>query len=222
MRFLVIEDNIKLSGAIAQRLNLDGHIVDQVHDICAADAMLSVTSYDMILLDLHLPDGDGRALLQGLRSKGKDASVIVITACRELSDRISALDKGADDFLVKPFAFSELEARCRAVLRRKRGKATNIAKLGNVEFDFLDGTLKIADNIVTLRNQELRLFEVLFTAPTRAHSKAHLMDRLFTFDGEGTENAIEVYVGRLRKKLEKSNLQIDTIRGRGYRLICNE
>lgn len=221
MRFLVIEDNIKLCGAVAQRLQLDGHIVDEVHDICAAEAMLAITSYDMILLDLLLPDGDGREFLQWLRRSEKDEPVIVITACRELSDRVGTLDKGADDFLVKPFAFSELEARCRAVLRRRMGESTNVVKHGNIEFDILDGTLKIADNTILLRNQELRLFEVLISAPNRTHSKAHLMDRLFSFDGEGTENAIEVYVGRLRKKLKTSNLLIETVRGRGYRLLCN-
>lgn len=218
MRFLLIEDSDRLSKAILERLELDGHVVDSVDDIASAEAMLSSTSYDLILLDLMLPDGSGRDLLAAIRRNDNNSPVIVITARSELTDRIETLDAGADDFLVKPFAFSELEARCRAVLRRKRGEATNRIELGNVEFDMLEGSLRVAGKSTALRNQELRLFEALFSAPGRVQTKSFLLDRLFAFGSEGSENAVEVYIGRLRKKLAKSNLKIETVRGRGYRL----
>lgn len=221
MRFLLIEDSEKLSGAISERLQLDGHVVDSVADLASAEAMLFTTEYDMILLDLMLPDGHGRELLTSIRGKDNNSPVIVITARSELTDRIETLDSGADDFIVKPFAFSELEARCRAVLRRKRGDATNRIALGNVEFDMLEGQLSVEGRSTSLRNQELRLFEALISAPGRVQSKSFLLDRLFSFGSEGSENAIEVYIGRLRKKLAASNLQIETVRGRGYRLnVC--
>ena len=221
MRLLLIEDNKRLSNAISERLALDGHVVDSVGDVVTAEAMLSSTKYELILLDLTLPDGHGRELLASVRGKGNNCPVIVITARSEITDRVETLDAGADDFIVKPFAFAELEARCRAVLRRKRGESTNKTALGNVEFDTLEGTLNVAGRTTSLRNQELRLFESLFAAPGRVQSKSFLLDRLFSFGSGGSENAVEVYVGRLRKKLANSNLQIETVRGRGYRLnVC--
>ncbi len=220
MRFLLIEDNKGLSRAITERLELDGHIVDGVSDVSTANTMQNLTSYDMILLDLTLPDGDGREVLKHLRNIDDPTPVIVITASREISERVKTLDLGADDFLVKPFDFAELEARVRAVLRRKRGDARNQVQIGNVSFDQLDGTLTIDGKPVPLRTQELRLFEALVDAPDRVQSKEHLMDRLFSFGDEGSSNAIEVYIGRLRRKLEPSNLKIETVRGRGYRILC--
>ncbi|WP_170766370.1 response regulator transcription factor [Ruegeria lacuscaerulensis] len=220
MRFLLIEDNKGLSQAITERLELDGHIVDGVSDVSSANTMQNLTSYDLILLDLTLPDGDGREVLRHLRNINDLTPIIVITASREISERVKTLDLGADDFLVKPFDFAELEARVRAVLRRKRGDARNQIEIGNVSFDQLDGTLTIDGEPVTLRTQELRLFEALVDAPDRVHSKEHLMDRLFSFGDEGSSNAIEVYIGRLRRKLEHSNLKIETVRGRGYRILC--
>lgn len=221
MRFLLVEDNKRLSKAVATRLELDGHVVDDVSDIDTAETMLGIAEYDMILLDLMLPDGSGSDFLRRLRSRDNGTPVIVITARTELTDRVDTLDLGADDFLVKPFAFPELQARCRAVLRRKRGRSVNVAKLGNVVFDILDGTLTVNGQVVTLRNQELRLFEILFCAPQRIHSKAHLVDRLFSFGDSGSENAVEVYIARLRKKLRGSDLRLETLRGRGYRLSSN-
>lgn len=222
MRFLLVEDNERLSAAIKSRLSIDGHIIDIVSDIHSAETMLGIATYDMILLDLMLPDGDGTKFLKKIRRENNITPVIVITAKRELSDRVDTLDVGADDFVVKPFAFSELEARCRAVLRRKRGEAKNVIQIGDVSFDALDGILTINGKDVMLSNQELRLFEALFSAPDRIFSKAYLVDRLFSFGDDGSENAIEVYVGRIRKKLQDSKLEVETVRGRGYRLVCQK
>jgi two-component system response regulator TctD len=165
-----------------------------------------------------LPDGDGRDFLNAQRARGKDTPVIVLTARSEVSDRVGALDMGADDYIPKPFDFAELEARCRAVLRRRTGTATNVKRFGNVAFNALEGTLTNGDRVISLRNRELRLLEVFFGAPGQIIPKPKLVDRLFSYDEDVSENAIEVYVGRLRKKLEGSDVSIVTVRGLGYRL----
>lgn len=219
MRFLLIEDNQKLAGAIVERLRLDGHAVDHAPTLEVAGSCLAVADYDLILLDIMLPDGDGRTFLQSHRQAKKRTPVIVITARSNVSDRVSLLDLGADDYLTKPFDFSELEARCRAVMRRQGGSADNRKKFGNTTLDATAGELHFDEKVIPLRNRELRLLEVFFAAPGQVFSKAHLMDRLFSLSDEVSENAIEVYVGRLRKRLEGSGLRIETVRGLGYRMV---
>ncbi len=218
MRFLLVEDNQQLAAAILDRLSLDGHVVDYAGDLDTADSFTSTTDYDLILLDIMLPDGDGRSFLEQQRSAGSNTPIIVLTARSEVSDRVGALDLGADDYIPKPFDFSELEARCRAVLRRHSGTSTNDKRFGNVALDALAGTLCVGDTTVTLRNRELRLIEVFFASPGQIISKSKLVDRLFSYDEEVSENAIEVYVGRLRKHLATSDVAIETVRGLGYRL----
>ena len=165
-----------------------------------------------------LPDGDGRTFLNAHRLANDPVPVIVTTARSEVSDRVGILDLGADDYITKPFDFSELEARCRAVLRRKGGVASNVQKLGDIEFDSLSGTLTVGNSRVTLRNRELRLFEVFAGSPEQIFAKSKLIDRLFSYDEDVSENAIEVYVGRLRKHLSGSKVRIETVRGVGYSL----
>ena len=222
MRFLLVEDNIKLADAISERLLLDGHAVDHADTLETAHTCISVADYDLILLDIMLPDGDGRDFLQVHRNKENRTPVIVITARSEVSDRVSLLDLGADDYITKPFDFSELEARCRAVLRRQGGAAANQRSYGGATLDMTSGTLQIGEVTETLRNRELRLLEVFFAAPKQVFSKTHLMDRLFSFSDEVSENAIEVYVGRLRKRLTRSSVRIETVRGLGYRMVEQE
>lgn len=218
MRFLLVEDNPQLAAAVLDRLVLDGHVVDHAGDLGTAQDFISATDYDLILLDIMLPDGDGRNFLNAQRAQGRDTPVIILTARSEVSDRVGALDMGADDYISKPFDFAELEARCRAVLRRRSGTATNVKRFGNVAFDPLAGTLTAADRVIALRNRELRLLEVFFAAPGQIIPKPKLVDRLFSYDEDVSENAIEVYVGRLRKHLEGSDVAIVTVRGLGYRL----
>ncbi len=218
MRYLLVEDNAKLAEAVLARLTLDGHVVDHAPTLDEAAHFVSTTTYDMILLDIMLPDGDGRDFLERHRLREDATPVIVLTARSEVSDRVGVLDLGADDYITKPFDFAELEARCRAVLRRRGGRALNHKVLGNVAFDSLAGTLQIGERTIQLRNRELRLFEIFIGAPHQIFSKAKLVDRLFSYDEEVTENAIEVYVGRLRRHLKDANVQIVTVRGLGYRL----
>lgn len=218
MRFLLIEDNAQLAEAVSERLGLDGHVVDHAGDLETARDYAATTDYDLILLDIMLPDGDGRAFLEARRARNSRTPVIVLTARSEVSDRVGILDLGADDYMVKPINFSELEARCRAVLRRQRGDAQNLISISDISFDSLSGTLRVSGTDIQLRNRELRLFEIFVNAPGQIFSKSSLVDRLFSYDEDASENAIEVYVGRLRRHLTPSAVNITTVRGLGYKL----
>ncbi|MCF6430799.1 response regulator transcription factor [Leisingera sp. MMG026] len=218
MKFLLIEDNADLANAICSRLKFDGHVVDHAYKIRDAITYSEVGDYDLILLDIMLPDGDGRTFLKQHRAREKDTPVIVLTARSQVSDRISLLDLGADDYLTKPFDHAELQARCRAVLRRKTGTAQTVLRIGDVTFDPVAGRLAVGGETVNLRNRELRLLELLINSPGRIFPKQKLADSLFSYDEDVSENAIEVYIGRLRKHLENSSLKITTHRGLGYRL----
>lgn len=218
MRFLLVEDNQDLASATVDRLTMDGHVVDHASTLRAAEDFKATTDYDLIFLDIMLPDGDGRSFLSTHRLADDPTPVIVTTARSEVSDRVGILDLGADDYVTKPFDFSELEARCRAVLRRRGGAARNVKMLGDIEFDPLSGTLRLGEKQIKLRNRELRLFEVFANAPDQIFPKSKLLDRLFSYGDEVSENAIEVYVGRLRRHLQGSSVEIQTVRGVGYML----
>lgn len=213
-----MEDNQDLASATVDRLTMDGHVVDHASTLRAAEDFKATTDYDLIFLDIMLPDGDGRSFLSTHRLADDPTPVIVTTARSEVSDRVGILDLGADDYVTKPFDFSELEARCRAVLRRRGGAARNVITLGDVEFDPLSGTLRLDEKQIKLRNRELRLFEVFANAPDQIFPKPKLLDRLFSYGEEVSENAIEVYVGRLRRHLQGSSVEIQTVRGVGYML----
>ena len=218
MKFLLIEDNLELARAICSRMKIDGHIIDHASKYRDAIEFSEAGEYDLILLDIMLPDGDGRSFLKHHRGREKDTPVIVLTARSQVSDRISMLDLGADDYVTKPFDHAELQARCRAVLRRKTGTTQTIMQMGDVAFDPVAGNLAINGKVVNLRNRELRLLELLINAPGRIFPKQKLVDSLFSYDDDVSENAIEVYIARLRKHLENSCLKITTLRGLGYRL----
>lgn len=222
MKFLLIEDNQELANAIGSRMRLDGHVVDHADNLEDASEFVATGDYDLILLDIMLPDGDGREFLKRHRASDLDTPVIVLTARSQVSDRIGSLDLGADDYMTKPFDHAELEARCRAILRRRTKNTKTTIELGGVIFDPVAGRLKVAGTLVNLRNRELRLLEIFMNAPGQVFSKSKLSDRLFSYDDDVSENAIEVYIGRLRKRLSASDLGITTLRGIGYRLDQNE
>lgn len=222
MKYLLIEDNHDLANAIQSRLEMSGHVIDHAANLQDASDFVATGQYDLILLDIMLPDGDGRTFLKQQRASDLDTPVIVLTARSQVSDRIGSLDMGADDYVTKPFDHAELEARCRAVLRRKSGNAKTTIEIGGVVFDPVAGHLTIGGEAVTMRNRELRLVELFLNAPGKIFSKSKLADRLFSYDDDVSENAIEVYIGRLRKHLSSSNLKITTLRGLGYRLDHNE
>lgn len=218
MRFLLIEDNRQLAEAVQERLTTSGHVVDHAASLDMANRHIQAAEYDLVLLDIMLPDGDGRHFLKTHRERRNRTPVIVLTARSQVSDRVGILDLGADDYLTKPFDFSELEARCRAVLRRHGGETSNAIEYGDISFDSLAGTVTVNGKTVSLRNKELRLLEILISSPGRIFSKNKLIDRLFSYDEDVSTNAIEVYIGRLRKHLTGARVQIVTARGMGYKL----
>jgi two-component system response regulator TctD len=218
MKYLLVEDNHELANAVCSRMEFDGHVVDHADKLQDAIAYADTSEYDLILLDINLPDGDGRTFLKHHRDRKQVTPIIVLTARSQVSDRISILDLGADDYVTKPFDHSELQARCRAVLRRNSGAVQTVLEFGDVSFNQVAGQLTIRGELVNLRNRELRLFELLLNARGQIFSKQKLADRLFSYDEDVSENAIEVYIGRLRKHLENTNLVITTHRGLGYRL----
>ena len=222
MKVLIVEDTVELARALRDFFALGGHSADIAGDLSSAQDYLSVSHFDMVLLDIMLPDGDGRGLLKSIRKRDDSIPIIVMTAKSEISDRIDVLDIGADDYIVKPFEFAELEARCRAVLRRQKGQNQTKLSYGSVSLFPLLATLEFKNKQQNLRNRELRLLEIFFNNPEMIHSKEQLTDRLFSLSEEVTDNAIEVYVGRVRKKLVGSGLEIITMRGLGYRLrLCD-
>jgi len=222
MKVLIVEDTVELARALRDFFALSGHSADIAGDLSSAQDYLSVSHFDMILLDIMLPDGDGRGLLKSIRKRDDSIPIIVMTAKSEISDRIDVLDIGADDYIVKPFEFAELEARCRAVLRRQKGQNQTKLSYGSVSLFPLLATLEFKNKQQNLRNRELRLLEIFFNNPEMIHSKEQLTDRLFSLSEEVTDNTIEVYVGRVRKKLVGSGLEIITMRGLGYRLrLCD-
>ena len=222
MKILVVEDAEDFANSLKHSLELESNHVEIAGDLSIASDFVSVTHFDIILLDIMLPDGDGRDFLRSIRAKNNNVPVIVMTARSEISDRVDLLDIGADDYIIKPFEFVELEARCRAVLRRHSGQNQQSLNFGNVVVYPLTASIEFDDRKINLRNRELRLLEIFFNSPGILFSKDQLTDRLFLISDEVTENAIEVYVGRLRKKLAESTVTIETVRGIGYRLIVNE
>lgn len=221
MKILIVEDTSELAHSLKSFFRLEKNQVEIAVDLEEAKHFVSVSHFDMILLDIMLPDGDGRDFLRALRNSNNNVPVIVMTARSEISDRIDLLDIGADDYIVKPFDFAEIEARCRAVLRRHRGQDQLALSFGGVTLFPLMAELEKNGVRVSLRNRELRLLEIFFNSPDIIFSKDQLTDRLFSISEEISENAIEVYVGRARKKLIGSNTEIETVRGMGYRLKIN-
>jgi len=215
MRLFLVEDDPDLGDALCRRLKQDGHAVDWEQDGEAANDILKYQKYDAIILDIELPSLDGIAVLRALRRRGDATSVLMLTARSKMDDRIDALDIGADDYLSKPFDVREFDARCRALLRRSAGVASSSINVGKVQFDGIAKLVHIDDMQITLPNREFRLLEILLGSIGRVVSKGQISEQLFDFDDEAGPNAIEVYVGRLRRKLGNA-LTIQTVRGMGY------
>jgi len=216
MRALLIEDDTTLGMAIRDQVAGDGHSVDWVTRLDAAGDALAVAVYDLVLLDLMLPDGRGIAFLKTLRLRGDVTPVIILTALDQVSDRIEGLNAGADDYLVRPFDLSELSARIGSVARRYTGNPNPLISLGDLEIDLAARSITRSGKNVMLTAREWALFEAFLARPGQLLSKAQLEERLYTFDSDVSSNTIEVHVSRLRKKLGHD--MIETERGLGYRL----
>ncbi|MEC5325694.1 response regulator transcription factor [Aurantimonas sp. A3-2-R12] len=216
MRVLLIEDDTVLGAAVRDQIAADGHSVDWATRLDAASEYLGVAVYDLIFLDLMLPDGRGQPFLRALRVRGDVTPVIILTALDQISDRIEGLNAGADDYMVKPFDLSELSARLNAVARRYSGNPNPLVTLGDLEIDLAARTIRRGGKAVPLTAREWVLFEALVQRPGQILSKAQLEERLYSFETEIESNTIEVHVSRLRKKLGRGG--IETVRGFGYRL----
>jgi two-component system response regulator TctD len=216
MRILIVEDTEDLAEAIARRLKKLGYAVDLAADGTDADAMLRTDTYHLIVLDLMLPGLDGKEVLRRLRQRRARTPVLVLTARTGIDDKVGVLDFGADDYLVKPFDFRELEARCRALLRRPQGMEASAVRFGDVLFDAAARSVSLAGQPVELGAREFRLLELLLANRGRVLSKDTLIDQLCGLDEAIAPNAIELYVSRLRRKLDGSAVRIRTLRGLGY------
>ncbi len=216
MRILLIEDDSILGAAVRDHLGADGHVADWATRLDEARDLVASVPYDLILLDLMLPDGQGIRFLQDLRRRGDATPVIILTALDRISDRIEGLNAGADDYLTKPFDLAELSARLGAVARRYGGNPNPLVELGGMQIDMAARSILRTGRAVNLTAREWALFEALLQHPGQVLSRAQLEDRLYAFGAEVESNAVEAHVSRMRKKLGAG--VIETLRGLGYRL----
>ena len=216
MRILLIEDDKVIGSALREQVEADGHSVDWVLRLDTASDALAGAQFDLILLDLMLPDGHGIPFLKSLRKSGSKVPVMILTALDQISDRIEGLNAGADDYLVKPFDLDELSARIGAVARRYSGNPNPVLILRDLRIDLASRSVTRDGKAIALTAREWVLFEAFVQKPLQLFSKAQLEERLYSFDSEVESNTIEVHISRLRKKLGAE--VISTERGLGYRL----
>jgi len=222
MRILLVEDHIELSDMLVERLKADGHAVDLESDGAEAERLLRLSSFDVVILDVNLPGKDGYAVLRTMRQRGDKTPVLLLTARSQVDDRIAGLDTGADDYMIKPFDYRELVARCRALVRRQSGAASNQFQAGRFVFDRTAKRAFLDETDLDLRNRDVQLLEVFLGNLGRVLSKDDMAEKLYRFDEAPTINALEQSVTRLRRKLERSPVQIRTIRGLGYMAVVQD
>ena len=216
MRILLAEDDRELAKWVARLLRRDNYVIDCVYRGDEADAALATEDYALVVLDLGLPHIDGVEVLRRLRARGSTVPVIVLTANDAVSSRVRGLDSGADDYLVKPFAVEELEARIRAQLRRQRRSFEPTIGYGPLRLDTETGAFSIDGNPLLLTKRERGVLEALIMRAGRPIAKNALTENVFGLDDDANPNAIEIYVHRLRRKLEGTGISIATLRGLGY------
>ncbi|HYC48974.1 MAG TPA: response regulator transcription factor [Burkholderiales bacterium] len=216
MRILLVEDDPLLADAVARAFSQNAHAVDAVRTGEAADQALAANTYDLVLLDIALPKMDGLEVLRRLRARRSSVPVILITVRDSLEDRIDGLDCGADDYITKPFHLSELEARVRAVVRRAQAGASSDIAHGRLRLDVAGRRLYSDDEPVELSVREFAVAELLLTRAGKVVTKQQILDKLYGWEEGSSSNAVEVFVYRLRKKLEPSGVTVRTIRGMGY------
>lgn len=215
MRILVVEDDALLAAGLTRLLTRAGHGVDQVKSGVQADSALRATPYELLVLDIGLPDIDGFEVLRRLRQRRSQTNVLVLTARDAVEDRVHGLDLGADDYLTKPFSLNEFEARVRALLRRTSLPAGPVV-VGGLTVDIEAKRVTANGVSIDLTVREWALLELFLARPGRVLSKDYIGQQLFNYDEHLALNTIEVYVSRLRAKIEAAGVRIRTVRGFGY------
>lgn len=215
MRILIAEDDSIIADGLSRSLRHAGYAVDWAANGLEADAALATTTYDLLILDLGLPKMPGLDVLRRLRARNSQLPVLILTALDGTGDRVKGLDLGADDYMAKPFELAELEARVRALTRRSAGTVPTI-RCGALSYDQVGRVAQLQGQMLELSAREVGLLEVLLMRMGRLVSKDQLVDHLCGWGEEVSHNAIEVYVHRLRKKLEPGGVKIATVRGLGY------
>jgi two-component system OmpR family response regulator len=218
MRLLVVEDNATLADGLATVLRGNGYAVDVVGDGASAVAVLAAERFDLVILDLNLPEMDGLDVLRTVRTRQFGAAILVLTARAALEDRVKGLDLGADDYMTKPFDVGELEARVRMLLRRQLGLKSSTLAFGEVSLDLNSRTFSVGGVALDIPARELGLLETLFMRAGKVVAKQAIIESLATFDEDLSANAVEQYVSRLRKRLAPYGLTVRTARGIGYYL----
>jgi DNA-binding response OmpR family regulator len=221
MRLLLVEDNLQLAQLIQEGLSSQGFVIDRCGSLQEAIATRAAATYELIILDLGLPDGDGMDLVRRLRQANDFIPILILTARSGLNDRLTGLDGGADDYLVKPFEIAELAARCRALLRRPGASLGVVLQLGNVALDTTTRTVSVADQRIDIPPREVALLEQLLRRAEQVVRRSQLEESLYSFGEEVTPNALETAVSRLRKRLSsaEANVVVRTAHGIGYAIF---
>ncbi|OOY25037.1 DNA-binding response regulator [Thioclava sediminum] len=223
MRLLLVEDAEELAEATQRRLARSGMACDLAATVEEARDFLAVQAYDAVILDINLPDGSGTDLLREMRAQAATMPVLMLTAQFSVDDKISAFELGADDYLVKPFDHRELEARLHAIGRRQATDRSADLELGHLRYNATAGSATVGDQALKLTGREFALLGILMRNAGQVMSKDRLHEGLYAFDDAVPgDNAIELYIARLRKKLTGSGVEIETLRGRGYRLAARD
>lgn len=218
MRIFIVEDDLVLADGLKNSLMQSGYAVDLVSSGADADGVLAYQTFDLVLLDLGLPKLSGFEVLKRLRSRGSKIPVLILTANDDVENRVKGLDLGADDYLSKPFNLAELEARVRALIRRGQAGSSAIITLGKLQLDTVNRAAIYSDVSLNLSARELAVLEILALKAGKVVNKEQMLEKLCNFDEDISDNALEVYLHRLRKKLDHSDINIRTIRGLGYLL----
>jgi len=218
VRILIAEDDPSLAEGLTQSLRNAGYAVNSVYSGEEANAALEANEFDLLILDIGLPRTSGLEVLRRLRSRKSGLPVLILTALDSVNDRVAGLDAGADDYLAKPFDLGELKARVRALMRRGMAASTTLIQHGPLSYDLIGRIARLNGERIELSGREVSLLETFLQRAGRLVSKDQLVNHLCEWGEEVSGNAIEVYVHRLRKKLEPAGVHIVTVRGLGYSL----
>jgi DNA-binding response OmpR family regulator len=219
MRILIIEDEVKQADLIRRVLTEEGYAVDETHSGTEGEMLATEVPYDLIILDIMLPDKDGFDICKSLRQKRIDTRILMLTARTSTIDKVKGLDYGADDYIAKPFDFAELSARIRALLRREVGRSSPVIEIGDLSLNTITRELKRNGTDITLTNKEFCILEYFMDNPNAVITRRMLEDHCWNLTLDSGSNLIEAYIQRLRKKIDSpgENSFIETVRGAGYR-----